>query len=71
MMISFTYDRQVLEFAKNDDQFLLVYPNTPAGRTAAKRRRTGVAAQLRTRLQSRRRADAVQGHRRGSLSPAL
>ncbi len=36
MMISFTYDRQVVEFAKNDDHFLLVYPNTPAGRTAAK-----------------------------------
>ena len=36
MMISFTYDQQVLEFAKNDDHFLLVYPNTPAGRTAAK-----------------------------------
>jgi len=36
MMISFTYDRQVLEFAKNDDHFLLVYPNTPAGHTAAK-----------------------------------
>ena len=36
MMISFTYDRQVLEIAKNDDHFLLVYPNTPAGRTAAK-----------------------------------
>ncbi len=36
MMISFSYDRQVLELAKNDDHFLLVYPNTPAGRTAAK-----------------------------------
>jgi hypothetical protein len=36
MMISFTYDRQVLEFVKNDDHFLLVYPNTAAGRTAAK-----------------------------------
>jgi hypothetical protein len=36
MMISFSYDRQVLELAKNDDHFLLVYPNTFAGRTAAK-----------------------------------
>ena len=35
-MISFTYDRQILEFAKNDDHFMLVYPNNPAGRTAAK-----------------------------------
>ena len=36
MIISVVYDRQVLEFVKNGDHFLLVYLNTPAGRTAAK-----------------------------------
>ena len=36
MIISFTYDRQVLNLAKNNDHFVLIYPNTPAGRAAAK-----------------------------------
>ena len=37
MMLSFTYGRQVLEFVKDKDHFVIVYPNTPAGRMAAKR----------------------------------
>jgi hypothetical protein len=36
MMISFAHDRQVVEFVKNNDRFVLVYPNTPVGRVAAK-----------------------------------
>ena len=35
-MLNFVNDRQVLEFVKNKEHFVLVYPNTPAGRTAAK-----------------------------------
>ena len=37
MIINFTYDRQVIEFLKNTEHFVLVYPNTVTGRMAAKR----------------------------------
>ncbi len=37
MTTSFTCNRRILELAKNDDHFVLVYPNTPAGRMAARR----------------------------------
>ena len=37
MMTGFTYDRPSLALAKTDDHFVLVYSNTPAGRTAARR----------------------------------
>ena len=37
MITNFTFNRQVLELAKNDDHFMLVYPNTRTGRTAARR----------------------------------
>jgi len=36
MTHSFTYNRQVLEFVKNNEHFRLVYARTPAGRTAAR-----------------------------------
>ncbi len=36
MLNRFTRDRQIREVVKNNDHFVLVYPNTPAGRTAAK-----------------------------------
>ena len=37
IMTGFTYDRPSLALAKNHDHhFVLVYPNTPAGRTAAR-----------------------------------
>ena len=36
MMTNSTSDRQALELAKNDDHFVLVYPDTTAGRRAAK-----------------------------------
>ena len=31
MITNFTFNRQVLELAKNDDHFMLVYPNTRTG----------------------------------------
>jgi len=36
MMMSLSQNRQVLELVKNDDHFVLVYPNTQVGRAAAK-----------------------------------
>ena len=37
MMLSFTYGRQVLEFVKDKDHFMLVYPNTPTDDTTDKK----------------------------------
>ena len=36
MMISFAYGRLVVEFVKRSNHFVLIYPNTPTGRMAAK-----------------------------------
>lgn len=36
MLLSKANDRQVLEFVKNEEHFVLVYPRTPTGRIAAK-----------------------------------
>jgi hypothetical protein len=36
MMIDFTYDRQVVQLVKQNDHFVVVYPNTPTGRIEAR-----------------------------------